>query len=118
MSTPRPIDWLLHTSDHNPQIIGTLGTAASSVNIQIWDITDGQNIQTNLTTSGCYAIGNTGRWGWSTSNLPIPDGHSKQYYYLMISDLSETFDGQFIFDVPEGAKWIHPGNSDDYLRQI
>lgn len=118
MSTPRPIDWLLRTSDHNPQIIGTLGIAASSVNIQVWDITNGQNLQMILATSGCYAIGNTGRWGWSTSDLPTIYGHFKQYYYIMTSDLSETFDGQFIMDVPEGAKWIHPNNNDDYLRQI
>ncbi|RLC89087.1 MAG: hypothetical protein DRJ03_00595 [Chloroflexi bacterium] len=111
----RPIDWLLRASDHHPQIIGTFETAANFVNIQVWDVTDGSNTAMVLASSGCYQIGDTGRWGWSTANLPTPDGHAGQYFYLMTSDASETFDGQFIMDVPEGAKWIHPSDRGDYL---
>ena len=109
------IDWMLRTSDYNPQLIGAFDTVASGVNIQIWDITDGQNLLMSLDSSGCYQIGDTGRWGWSTINLPTTQADTRQYFYLMISSESETFEGQFMLDVPEGARWIHPNSFDEYL---
>ncbi len=111
----RPLDWLLKTSDHNPQIIGTFATTVSGVNIAVWDVTNGENTAMLIPNSGCYEIGNTGRWGWSTINLPSSQGHGKHYYYQMTSNLSTTFDGQFLLDLPEGAKWIHPANTEDYI---
>lgn len=114
----RPLDWLLKTSDHYPQIIGTFEILASTVTIQVWDITDGQNVLMSVANSGCYAIGDTGRWGWSTSGLPTTQGHARHYLYLMTSDTTETFDGQFLMESPEGAKWIHPNSQDDYIRRL
>ena len=111
----RPLDWLLKTSDHNPQIIGTFVTTVSGVNIAVWDVTNGANTAMVIPNSGCYAIGNTGRWGWSTSNLPTTQHDARQYFYVMTSDLSTTFDGQFMLDVPEGARWIHPNDMEDYI---
>lgn len=116
-SLAESIDWLLRTHDHYPQILGTF-ESATSVNIQLWDITDGQNTLVTVASSGCYQIGNTGRWGWSTVNIPITQGNGKQYFYLMTSNASITFGGQFFLELPEGAKWIHPTNSADYLKQI
>ncbi len=111
----RPIDWLLKTSDHNPQIIGTFATTVSGVNISVWDVTNGANTAMSIPNSGCYQIGNTGRWGWSTTNLPSTQGHARHYFYQMTSNLSTTFDGQFLLDLPEGAKWIHPSEFGQYL---
>jgi hypothetical protein len=111
----RPLDWLLMTSDYYPQIIGTFGTPASSVTIRIWDITDGQNVLVSVPNSGCYSIGNTGRWGWSTSGIPKTQGNATHYFYMMTSDMTETFDGQFLMGVSDGSKWIHPNNQGDYL---
>lgn len=110
------LDWLLKTADHYPQIIGTFETLSISVTIQIWDVTNGQNALMSVASSDCYAIGDTGRWGWSTSYLPQTQGHAKHYFYLMTSDMSETFDGQFIMDVPEDAKWIYPNDRESYLK--
>lgn len=116
-SLAESIDWLLRTHDHYPQILGTF-ESATSVNIQLWDITDGQNTLVSVTSSGCYQIGDTGRWGWSTANIPITQGNGKQYFYLMTSNASITFGGQFFLELPEGAKWIHPSDPTDYLKQI
>lgn len=110
------LDWLLKTSDYYPQIIGTFNASASGVNIQVWDITDGQNIAMSLASSGCYAIGDTGRWGWSTANLPIIYGRSRQYFYVMTSVANRTFSGQFIINMPEDAKWIYPRNQNEYIK--
>lgn len=108
------IDWLLKSSDHNPQIIGTL-EGATTVNIQLWEITNGQNAPVFITSSGCYQIGNTGRWGWSTINLPTYSSYQRQYFYNMIADNNETFIGQFFLELPESAKWIYPSSRSDYL---
>lgn len=112
----RSLDWLLKTADHYPQIIGTFGVVASGVTIEVWDIIDGQNTLVSIADADCYAIGNTGRWGWSTTFLPTFQGHSRQYFYLMTSNTSETFGGQFIMDMPESSRWIHPSNRNDYLK--
>lgn len=111
----RPIDWLLKTSDHNPQIIGTFAASVSGVNIEVWDVTNGANTAMIIPNSGCYQIGDTGRWGWSTINLPSTQAYSKHYFYLMTSNTDTTFDGQFILDLPESAKWIHPRDSGNYI---
>ena len=111
----RPLDWLLKTSDYNPQIIGTFAASVSGVNIEVWDVTNGANTVMSIPNSGCYQIGDTGRWGWSTINLPSDQGHSKHYFYMMTSNIDTTFDGQFILDLPESAKWIHPNDSGNYL---
>ncbi len=110
----RPLDWLLRTSDHYPQIIGTID-GATSANIQLWEITDGQNTPVSVMSSGCYQIGNTGRWAWSTSGLPVHTTYQQQYFYMMIADNSETFTGQFFLELPEKAKWIYPNNLTEYL---
>ena len=38
----RPLDWLIKSPDYYPQILGTL-VGASGVNIQLWQVVDGQN---------------------------------------------------------------------------
>lgn len=111
----KPLDWLLKSSDHNPQILGTL-EGATNVNIQLWEITDGQNAQVSIMSSGCYQIGNTGRWAWSTVNLPTYTTYQRQYFYLMTANNNETFDGQFFLKLPERAKWIYPRNQSEYIK--
>ena len=113
----RPLDWLLQTSDHFPQILGTLEGAAS-VNIQLWEITNGQNDLVSIVSSGCYQIGDTGRWAWSTANLPTYTTHQRQYFYIMIANSDGTFTGQFFLELPENAKWSSPENQSDYILQI
>jgi hypothetical protein len=115
-ATGKPLDWLLKTPDHNPQIIGTL-EGATSVNIQLWEITNGQNTSVSISSSGCYQIGQTGRWGWSTFYLPAYNAYRAQYFYVMTSNNDSIFTGQFFMEIPERAKWIHPDNLGDYLIQ-
>lgn len=111
----RAMDWFLRTSDHYPQLIGTFDASISGVTIQVWDVVDAQNSSVSLASSGCYQITDTGRWGWSTANLPSLSGYQHQYYYMMTGDPSGTFDGQFFLEVPEDAKWIHPSDTNEYL---
>lgn len=109
------LERLLRTSDHSPQLIGNFTTSPSGVNIEVWDITNGQNLALALESSGCYPIGNTGRWGWSTQYLPTLSGFRELFYYRMTSNLGEIFEGQLILGVPESTKWFHPKDSGNYL---
>lgn len=105
----RIIHRLTKTGDYNPQLISTFDDPAVSVNIEIWDVVDGQNTKVTIANSGCYAIGNTGKWGWSTANLPFTDEHKKyQYYFRMISNASEEQYGEFFITVPERGRWSYP----------
>ena len=104
----RVIDYLTKTQDFDPQLIGTFTTPPSSVNIEVWDIVNGQNVPVTLSSSGCYAIGDTGRWGWSTANLPFTQSSYKyQYYYRMVSNESESQYGEFFITVPEDGRWSY-----------
>lgn len=112
-----PIDWLIRSSDYNPQIIGTIDDV-TTVSIQVWNVTDGVNISLPIGSSDCYQIGDTGRWAWSTTYLPTPMIQRQQYFYVMTGDNEETFSGQFFLEVPERSKWFHPVDRNDYLKSI
>jgi len=111
----RPLDWLISSPDYSPQILGTL-VDASGVNIQLWQVADGQNTPVSVASSGCYQIGDTNRWGWSTENLSNDSLSQQQYFYLMTSsNNSENFSGQFFFALSEDSKWMHPNDRGTYL---
>jgi len=105
----RIINTLTKTHDYNPQLICTFTAISISVNIVIYDITNGQNTPVTIASSGCYAIGNTGRWGWSTENLPITNDRDKYHYcYTMISNTGEEQYGEALIYVPERGVWSFP----------
>ncbi|UCG02429.1 MAG: hypothetical protein JSW11_00255 [Candidatus Heimdallarchaeota archaeon] len=97
----RTIDHLIRMADHNPQLIGAFDVSVTSVNIEIWNIGDGQNLLVPIVNSGCYAIGNTGRWGWSTEYLPFVGYRKYHYYFRMTSNTGDKQYGEFLIRVPE-----------------
>jgi len=112
----RVLDNFIMAGDYSPQIIGRFTTTPTSVTIQVWDVIDGANILVSLADDTCSRIGDTDSWRWSTTNLPIFDGTNKQFFYIMTSNLSELFEGQFFLDVQESAKWFHPRDINSYIR--
>lgn len=105
----RTINHLTKTQDYDPQLISTFDLSPISVNIEVWDIVNGQNSPVTISNSGCYAIGDTDRWGWSTENLPFTGEHKKyHYFFTMISDGSEERFGEFFITVPERGRWSYP----------
>lgn len=105
----RIIHRLTKTSDYNPQLVGLFTDDVSSINIRIWDIGNGANTQVGITSSGCYNIGDTNNWGWSTLYLPSASGYNNyHYYYEMIANNGETDYGEFFLTVPERGRWIYP----------
>ncbi len=105
----RIIHRLTRRGDYNPQLIGSFTADVSSINIRVWDIGNGFNTQVGITSSGCYNIGDTNRWGWSTQYLPLASGYDNyHYYYEMLANNGETDYGEFLLTVPERGRWIHP----------
>lgn len=113
------IENLFRTMDYSPQIIGKLDCPASgSVYIEVWYCTDGNNDVVEITNSGCYPIGNTGRWGWSTAYLPDPWPSLKpQYYYRMTASNSNIFEGQFFMNTNMNRNRM-PRNASEYTLNI
>jgi len=105
----RVIHRLTKTQDYNPQLMGTFQIPPATVNIQVWDVGDGQNTEVPITTSGCYQIGDTNKWAWSTQYLPFL-GYNKKYhhYFRMTSNEGEMQHGEFLITVPERGRWSYP----------
>lgn len=100
----RIINKLTIVGDYHPQIISSLSIFASSANIIVWNLTDGLNNIIDISNSGCYRIGDTRYWGWSSEYLPSMSGRSPaHYYYQMITDTSEISFGEFLLYTPEGV---------------
>ncbi len=112
----RVFDSFVIAGDYSPQIIGRFATTPTTVTIQVWDVIDGANTVVSLTDNTCNRIGNTDSWRWSTANLPTFAGTNRQFFYVMTSDLTELFEGQFLLDVKESARWFHPRDIDLYIR--
>lgn len=105
----RIIHHLVKTDDHNPQLLGGFDGTPASVSIEVYDIVNAQNTLVTVTSNSCYAIGDTGKWGWSTVNLPFTQYRKKyHYYYRMTSNEGETQSGEFFITVPERGRWSYP----------
>jgi hypothetical protein len=105
----RIVHHLVRTGDYDPQLIGSFDNGGSSVNIRVWNIVDGVNAQVDIANSGCYSIGDTGKWGWSTRYIPFASGRDDYHYYFeMIADNDEVEYGEFFLTVPERGRWVHP----------
>ncbi len=115
ISFGKTFDKLLKTADFNPQIIGYFEALANSVMIEAWDLTDATNIPIILLDDECYQIGNTGRWAWSTANLPEPYAHDGQFLFRMTTNNGHTFEGEFFLKSIEDGKWKHPNSFDEYI---
>ncbi len=102
------INRLSKVSDYDPQLLGTFTNSVNSVTIRLWELSDGQNIVVPITVSGCSQVGDTERWIWSTSNLPVYTGYRQQFFYTMTADNNETSSGQFFLDLPENPKGMYP----------
>jgi len=111
----RSAEEFIKTADYTPQLVGSVSGSPATVTIQIWNITGGVNTELSLGSSGCYAIGSTGRWGWSTSYLPVMNTDRQQFFYRMVGNTGGVSDGEFKIDVPESIRWFHPGSQSEYL---
>lgn len=95
------VDVFLRTADFHPTIIGVFTPPVSGVTIAIWNLIGGVNTQLTIDDAICFPIGDTGRFGWSTENLPTENIHDGQYLFRMADSTGETFVGEFFLNTPE-----------------
>lgn len=99
--------------DSPPAIMGEL-VVDQTVYIQLWE--DG--VLVSIASSGCSEIDNTGRYTWSTSNIPVLTASRQQFHWQM-SDGVNTDDGDFVLISNENYDGGMPSlnNKDLYIVQ-
>jgi len=74
-----------------PAIVGNLVTGRTT-NIEIWR----SGVLISVTSSGCLEVGSTGRYSWSTGNIPTLSASREQFHWRMSDDSGNTDEGDFI----------------------
>lgn len=98
--------------DSSPAIVGELASG-QIVNIALWE--DGA--LTTISSSGCSEIGNTGRYSWSTSGIPILTSSRQQFHWQM-TDGVNTDQGDFILVSHENRDGGMPSLNDQDLYMV
>lgn len=103
-----------YSVDDPPVIVGELA-AGATVTITVWQ----NGVELPLMSSGCIEIDTTGKFSWSTANLPTITTSRAQYSYRMESLASDTDDGDFILITNEGKDGVMPslGDKGSYIVQ-
>lgn len=88
-----------------------------TVNIELW--VSGV-LQTNIASSGCNEVDATGRYSWSTGNIPSLSASRVQYHYRMTSNTAVTVEGDFLLKSIEANDGMMPSlnNKDSYILRI
>jgi len=93
--------------DNAPQLVGNLDYVGTSgeVTIKVWRLDhDGPVEVTPVGGAGCYPIGDTGRWAWSTAGLPVASNVRTMYYYEMYASSGSVFKGEFVWQTRPDSK--------------
>lgn len=109
------LDELFKNADYNPQIIGRFIGDPNSVTIEVWS--NGSDVII-LNDNNCYQIGDTGRWAWSTINLPPLAKIINQFIYRMTGDNAETFESQFILHTRRKNSYNKVPRDNSHIRKI
>lgn len=89
--------------DEAISIIGEFDTGRT-VTIELW--VDG--VLQTITSNEADEINATGRYAWSTINIPFLPASRVQYHWRMTDDLSNTVEGDFVLRSIEGKDGIMP----------
>ena len=97
-------------------IIGEFDTGLT-VNIELW--VSGV-LQTDITSSGCNEVDSTGRYSWSTGNIPSLSATRVQYHWRMLNGIGDSVEGDFVLKSIEGDDGKMPSlnNKDSYILRI
>jgi len=93
-----------------PSVLGEL-PSSGLVNIELW--VDGVDVTSEVTATLCNEINETGRYSWSTGNIPVLDASQKQYHFRMTDSISsQTDEGDFILFQREAKDGLMPSLND------
>jgi len=74
-----------------PAIVGNLLTGRTA-NIEVWQ----SGALVSVVSSVCSEVGGTGRYSWSTGNIPTLSASREQFHWRMSDDSGNTDEGDFI----------------------
>ncbi len=102
-----------YSSDEPISIIGDFDTGIT-VTIELW--VDGvlQTIISNI----CNEVDATGKYTWSTANIPVLREGNVQYHWRMSSNLGDTVEGDFLLKNAENTDGGHPRDRGSYILKI
>jgi len=93
-----------------PAVVGELPTSGT-VTIELW--VEGIEVTSEVTSTICTEINNTGRYSWSTGNIPVLESGQRQYHWRMTDSVSsETDEGDFILFQREARDGLMPSLTD------
>lgn len=100
-----------------PAVVGELPTSGT-VTIELW--VDGVDVTSEVTSVSCMEINSTGRYSWSTGNIPTLSSSQRQYHWRMTDSVSSEIDeGDFILFQREARDGLMPSltNKASYIIQ-
>lgn len=96
LDNEKSINTLIKHIDYDPILIGNFDPlTSSSATIVIWNLINNNNTSIALLDNDCFAIGNTGTFGWSLENMPsnfIKNGH---FLFEMTANNGQIFVQEF-----------------------
>ncbi len=96
--------------DNAPSVIGELPTSGI-VTIELW--VDGIDVTFEVTSTVCNEINATGRYSWSTGNIPVLQSSQRQYHFRMTDSVSgDTAQGDFVLFARESQDGSMPSLND------
>ncbi len=111
------IDVFDYFPDSPVAIIGEL-TPSGTVTVELWE--DGVAV-TGLVSNACLEIDSTGKYSWSTANIPVMNSSRQQFHWRMTESMSSgIFESDFILQSPENDDGGMPSlnNPDSYILRI
>ena len=99
--------------DEPISIIGDFDTGRT-VTIELW--VDG--IVQVITSNVCDEVNGTGKYTWSTINIPVLDHGKVQYHWRMSDDLDNVVEGDFLLKAIENEDGGHPRDRSQYILNV
>jgi len=93
----RFVDTFLKMAGYTPDLVGKfIQTNPTSVIIEIWDITNGDNVALVLISDIVTQIGDTESWRWSMANMPTDRRADGNFFFRMTADTGEELEREIM----------------------
>jgi len=102
-----------YSLDEPVSIIGDFDTGRT-VTIELW--IDG--IPQMITSNVCNEVNGTGKYTWSTANIPSLAHGNVQMHFRMTDDLDNTQEGDFLLKNAENEDGGHPRDRSQYILKV
>lgn len=104
-----------YSLDEPVSIIGDFDTGRT-VTIELWV----NGVLQTITSNACNEVDTTGKYTWSTANIPVLVEGNVQMHWRMIDDLDNTVEGDFLLKAIENEDGGMPSlnDKDSYILKV